>query len=180
MTANNQDKIIIRALGLQEIDRIQEIDRSEEITESYRLLNGSLQLMATPESVSGFEQEELEGIIKRQKELLHRGGSVLGAFDGATLAGVASVERKIIAPAWCKMDILYVSRAYRKQQLGVRLLLACKELAGSYGAGGLYISATPTRGTVDFYLRQGGRILDTPDPELLRMEPDDIHIVLAL
>ena len=48
------------------------------------------------------------------------------------------------------------------------------------GATSLYISATPTRGTVDAYLSMGAKLLVSPDPEILAREPDDIHLVLKL
>jgi hypothetical protein len=44
----------------------------------------------------------------------------------------------------------------------------------------LYISATPTRNTVDAYLHLGAMLADPPDPYLLALEPDDIHLILAL
>src|SRR5437763_5629078 len=44
----------------------------------------------------------------------------------------------------------------------------------------LYVSATPTRGTVDFYMSCGFEPLVTPDPELFALEPDDIHLDVRL
>lgn len=52
--------------------------------------------------------------------------------------------------------------------------------ARSLGAAALYISATPTRGTVDAYLRMGAQLLRAPDPELFAREPEDIHLCLSL
>lgn len=170
--------IMIRMLARSETERTGEIDRSESIAESYCVRNGKLERVATPEWVPAFDPKELKTIIERQKDILQRDGAVFGAFEGNTLAGVASVDRKIMATGLCKMDILYVSRPYRKLGLGVQLLQACKEQAKAYGAAGLYISATPTRGTVDFYLRQGAVLLERPDPVLFRMEPEDIHLGL--
>ena len=48
------------------------------------------------------------------------------------------------------------------------------------GAQGLYVSATPSRHTVDFYTGLGCELLAVPDPELLRLEPEDIHLCLRL
>ena len=52
--------------------------------------------------------------------------------------------------------------------------------ARSLGATALYISATPTRGPVDAYLRMGARVMAVPDPQLLAAEPEDIHLRLGL
>ncbi|MHB0442614.1 GNAT family N-acetyltransferase, partial [Klebsiella pneumoniae] len=42
---------------------------------------------------------------------------------------------------------------------------------------GLYISSIPNKNTVDFYLAQGCRLADKPDPALFALEPEDIHLV---
>jgi hypothetical protein len=43
----------------------------------------------------------------------------------------------------------------------------------------IYRSATPTEGTVQFYLRQGCVVLEQPDPGLFALEPEDIHLECA-
>jgi hypothetical protein len=53
-------------------------------------------------------------------------------------------------------------------------------LARSLGARVLYISAAPTRRTVEVYLHMGARLLEAPDPELFAREPEDIHLALSL
>ena len=57
-----------------------------------------------------------------------------------------------------------------------RSMAAAREL----GAAFLYVSAAPTRHTVEFYLRCGARLAEDPDPELLALEPHDIHLELPL
>jgi len=42
------------------------------------------------------------------------------------------------------------------------------------------VSATPSGPTVDFYRSRGFEPTDEPDPALFALEPDDIHMVLAL
>jgi hypothetical protein len=54
------------------------------------------------------------------------------------------------------------------------------ERARALGASGLYISATPTRNTVDAYRRMGASVLARPDPDLLAREPDDVHLLLPV
>jgi hypothetical protein len=48
------------------------------------------------------------------------------------------------------------------------------------GAKSIYVSATPSEHTVDFYLRAGCRVTLEPDPALLELEPEDIHFECAL
>jgi hypothetical protein len=55
-----------------------------------------------------------------------------------------------------------------------------KTLAKEKGAQLLYISATPSQHTVDFYLKQGARLASEVNPVLFKLEPDDIHLELVL
>ena len=75
---------------------------------------------------------------------------------------------------------MHVSRAHRGRGVARRLIAMLAERAAALGATALYISATPTRNTVDAYLRIGARLADPPDPVLLAREPDDIHLLLPL
>ena len=53
-------------------------------------------------------------------------------------------------------------------------------LARADGAKRLYVSATPTRATVDFYSKRGFEPLAQPNERLLALEPEDIHMAMAL
>ena len=69
-----------------------------------------------------------------------------------------------------------MSNAYRRQGVGRRLFELAKATARENGAKQLYISATPSENTINFYLRSGCRVTKQPDPELLALEPEDIHL----
>ena len=71
---------------------------------------------------------------------------------------------------------LYVTDAARGSGVGSALVKAVLQTAREQGATDLYVSATPTRETVDFYLAQGFVRLATPNPRLIELEPDDIHL----
>jgi GNAT superfamily N-acetyltransferase len=75
---------------------------------------------------------------------------------------------------------LYVSRAYRGRGVGTQLFDAAVSHARGAGATALYVSATPTENTVDFYLNRGCVLAPEPDPRLLAAEPDDIHLIYPL
>jgi hypothetical protein len=53
-------------------------------------------------------------------------------------------------------------------------------MARQRGARRLYISSTPTESTVNFYLRLGCKVAREPDPALLALEPEDIHLTCEL
>jgi N-acetylglutamate synthase-like GNAT family acetyltransferase len=53
-------------------------------------------------------------------------------------------------------------------------------LARADGARRLYVSATPSAPTVEFYQSHGFEPTDEPDAALFALEPDDIHMILEL
>lgn len=174
--------ITIRNLEKTELNRISEINRSEEIFELYRFSDHQLKLVPHRESVAGFEENELEAIISRQRKLLETSGKVFGAFDDEKLIAVASVENKKrgLLQHYCKMDILYVSNNYQGKGIASQMVDACKLVAKNFGADRLYISATPTKNTVDFYLKRGAVPVTELDQELFAEEPEDIHLEMKL
>ena len=123
-------------------------------------------------------KESVNRYIDQWRPLLDR-GVMLGAFDGDHLAGFA-----IYTPPgtrdFAQLSVLHVSRLYRRTGIGRRLADEVLALARGNGATRLYVSATPTRGTVDFYMSCGFEPLATPDPELFALEPDDIHLDMRL
>ncbi len=174
--------ITLRALQENELDKIRQIDRAEEIPAIYVYDRGSLALRQQPESVARFDPAELKAMIGKQITLLQEGGQVTGAFHADILVGVVSVERKKRGTLlqYCKMDILYVSKNFRGSKIGLRLLEAGKEAAISFGARKLYISATPTKNTVDFYLNNGAILTTELDKALFEAEPLDIHLEMPI
>jgi GNAT superfamily N-acetyltransferase len=106
----------------------------------------------------------------------------LGLFDADELVGIGVLESARAGRANDQMQLayLYVSRAYRGRGVGTQLFDAAVSIAREAGANALYISATPTENTVDFYLGRGCVLALEPDPRLLAAEPDDIHLILPL
>ena len=64
------------------------------------------------------------------------------------------------------MTFLHVSHAYRKQGLGQRLFALTKAEARERGAKRLYISATPSENTIDFYRRLGCVVAQEVEPDV--------------
>ena len=78
-----------------------------------------------------------------------------------------------------QLKFLPVSCAYRRQGLGNKLFELATDMARRQGAKGLYISATPSEITVNFYMQRGS-VVTKPDPELFELEPEDIHFECAI
>ncbi|XDD49557.1 GNAT family N-acetyltransferase [Leptospira sp. WS92.C1] len=114
--------------------------------------------------------------------LLQNQGVLIGAFQKGTLVGITSVENQPRGKVgnYRKMDILFVSKQYRNQGIGANLLNLAKEKAKLFGGTKLYISAIPSKSTVDFYLREGATLVSEIDKELYQLEPDDIHLEVQI
>ncbi|QQZ43169.1 GNAT family N-acetyltransferase [Pseudomonas sp. SK3(2021)] len=172
-----------RLLQENDIPRLKLIDRAELIHEFYRLQDGQLQCYPQYEAVTGWPPGEAEQDARVLQACYRRGGWLYGVFDEHRLVAAAAVDCRVIHNAGLQLrqlKFLHVSQAYRRCGLGQRLFGLAAEQARCLGGEGLYVSATPSRNTVDFYRRLGCELLATPDPELLRIESEDIHLCLRL
>lgn len=168
----------IREMAVSELDRIAEIDRSERITQQYKSRGGALELIDVDIHAPRWGEpgeHTVQHLVDSWKPLLDAGGVLLGAFDGDRLVGFA-IYQSASPQGPANFAVLHVSRDYRRTGVGGALTEEVVRLARSEGAQRLYVSATPTRATVDFYVKQGFRPLATPDERLFALEPDDIHM----
>jgi predicted N-acetyltransferase YhbS len=167
-----------RELLRDEIDQAWNIDRSEVIDDIYHLENGTLVLRPQHYDVPGWPTGEAEKYTPILLDCFDRGGWFHGAFDGAKLIGMVVLESKYIGKHKDQLQLkfLHVSSSYRNRGLGTHLFELAKATARERGAKRLYISATPSENTVNFYLRLGCAVAGEPDPELLELEPEDIHL----
>ncbi len=172
----------MREMEIGELGRIAEIDRSEEITQQYRSRDGVLLLVDVNIHAPRWGEPggaPVERYIAAWTRLVERGGVLLGAFDGDLLLGVALYDRSLRdEPA--TLAVLHVTRPQRSQGIGRALTDEVVRRARADGARRLYVSATPTRATVDFYRRRGFEPLATPNETLFAREPEDIHMGLPL
>ena len=108
-------------------------------------------------------------------------GTFIGAFDGEKLVGIGGISGKLIGENkdMLQLTSLFVSNKYRKKGIGRQFISMLKEKAKQLGAAKLYVSATPSKNTVDFY-RGVGFDLTTPIKELFEDEPEDIHMDMKL
>jgi GNAT superfamily N-acetyltransferase len=154
------------------------IDRAEVIDSIYYYENGELVLKPEHYDMHGFPPGEPETFTPHLLACYERGGWFYGLFDGDRLVAEAVLDRQWLGPRrdLLQLKALFVSRQYRDQGLGRRLFELAAEKARSLGAKGLYISATPSEHTINFYTRLGCAPTATPDPELFALEPEDIHL----
>lgn len=176
--------ILLRHMAPAELERIGEIDRSEHIAGQYIYRGGSLErravdIVATPWSRSGDGPHSVAAHLAAWRPILERGGTLVGAFEESTLVGVA-IYRPHLAENMGDLAVLHVSRSHRGRGVGALLTEEVVRLARADGARRLYVSATPTVATVDFYRARGFAPTDEPHAELFALEPDDIHMIREL
>lgn len=75
-----------------------------------------------------------------------------------------------------QLKFLHVSHQSRKQGLGTKLFNMAVEKARALGARKLYISATSSENTINYYMRLGCVLAAEIDAELFTLEPEDIHL----
>ena len=170
--------MIIRGLARDGIEPIWGVDRSEIIENVYHLRDGALVLKAEYYDMTGWPLGEAESYTPILCDCFDRGGTFYGAFEGSEMVGAVILESKFIGKAKDQLQLkfLHVGRGYRKKGLGKMLFEKAVERAKELGAKRLYISATPSENTVNFYLHLGCEVTGEIDQELFELEPEDIHL----
>ncbi len=174
--------ISYRVLNIDELERVREINRSDFSNRTYFFKEGTLVLEELSFLHPGFNSRALKKIVIELSRGFKNGDIFIGAFDGTILIGISGLENKFrgkdndlinFGPMW-------VSKAYRQLGFGKHLFEMVKDKAKDMGAKMLYISATPSKNTIDFYLSIGCRLTSDIDEELYKKEPYDIHMEYEL
>lgn len=172
----------IRLMADSELQRIAEIDRSERITQHYKSREGVLDLIDVDIRAPRWGEpggHTVQHYVETWQALLQAGSVLLGAFDGDRLVGFA-IYQPFLSEGWANFAVLHVTRTHRRRGIGCGLTNEVVQLARAEGAQRLYVSATPTRATVDFYMKQGFEPVTKPNERLFALEPDDIHMEMML
>lgn len=172
----------IRNLTRSEIPLVWTIDRAETIENIYYLREGKLALEPEHYEMHGWPPGESEDYTPVLLDCFDHGGHFWGAFEGERLIGVVVLENRFIGSGkdTLQMTFLHVSKYFRKKGFGRELFQLAEEKARELGARKMYISATPSENTVDFYLNLGCELAEEIDPELFELEPEDIHLEYQL
>ena len=75
-----------------------------------------------------------------------------------------------------QLAFLHVSAPFRAAGIGRRLVEELELIARGAGDSQMVVSATPSENTVSFYMASGFELMAEPLPELLALEPDDVHL----
>lgn len=171
-----------RLLNEEEITKVDEIDRTETIEFIYYYIKGKLKLVEEFCEVPKWNRDQVLIHISDLTELYNKGGFIFGAFDGSKIAGVISLDNELIGKHKDHLNLagFWVSNQYRNKGIGEKLVELVVEKAMEIGAVMLYVSATPSQNTVNFYLKRGFKLTDEIIEKLYELEPEDIHMVRKL
>jgi len=174
----------IRRLSPGDIGLIAQIDRSERVDVEYIVSDGELVSRPVDWDIptwqpTGSGEHSVSGEIALWEPIVDGGASLIGAFNGHTLLGLAIVDGSF-EPGMAWLAFLHVSRPHRRTGVASALWAECELLAAAAGASSMYVSAIPSGSAVDFYLSRGCELANPPHPDLFSKEPEDIHLLCPI
>lgn len=168
--------ITYRNIEIKGLEKIYDLDMSEHIDEAYVLRDGELKIYPNVLDLPNWDEEKREKIKTKIEKVMNEKGAVLGAFEENILVGIVSLSKKIISGNRVQLVTLHIDKSHRGMGIGNKLFDLIVKEAKVLNVAGIYISASPKKNTVDFYLRKGCVLTKNIDEELLKEEPEDIHM----
>ncbi len=175
---DGQVAVTTRQLAENDLRLAQGIDVSEDGQSLFRYINGQLTREPREWHRPAWDASEWQDKITAWAQV-HKWDVVIGAFDGATLVGMASLRYRLTETV-AQLVSLHVSRAYRRHGVATQLVHELLRLARQRNARDLYVSAAPTPSAIGFYTRHGFAPTARVNQRLYDLEPDDIHMTLTL
>ena len=163
-------------MNSSELNRISEIDRTEHITQFYKQKGETLEVNDIDLQVPSWDSQEK---IKEWVPIAENYQNMWGAFNDDKLVGF-SVYRSQLTDDMAQFAILHISKDFRRMGIGRNLSNIVINKAKSEGKRRIYLTASPSKSTVDFYMTLGFKLADQLNEELFKLEPKDIHMILEL
>jgi GNAT superfamily N-acetyltransferase len=167
-------------MGRTELSRVVEIDRSERINVLYD--QHGIQLVArhgnwnaSAWNPEGHGEHSVAAQVHALQYHVDKGGIALGAFASGRLVGIGVVVPHV-RPGIAQLAWLHVSAPWRATGIGSRLSEQLEQIARTASDADMVVSATPSENTVRFYLGRGFQPMANPLAELLKLEPEDVHM----
>jgi ribosomal protein S18 acetylase RimI-like enzyme len=177
-------QLTYRPLDRADLTRLGDIDRSERIELIYTQRGTELaevvgDFSASPWQVEGHGPHSVTHQREECERYLAAGGAALGAFDSGRLVGIGILVPHL-RPGIAQLAYLHVDNAHRGRGIGIHLTEELEQIARDRGVATMVVSATPSANTVGFYRRRGYEPTAEPLPELVELEPDDVHMTKRL
>lgn len=175
-------KLAYRQLARADIAHLVQINRTEVIDGFYTWHDGALVLQNELFHIPDWSTAEKQRRIQKLQTVFDNGATFFGAFCATSLVGLSVLDHCPIKKGENRLNLegLWVSHSFRGQGVGQKLFRLAAESALERGASALYVSATPSKHTVEFYTRLGCQPAQPIDPHLYQKEPEDIHLELVL
>lgn len=172
--------IVIRRLQRHELQLVREIDRREVIELLYEQRGAKLVAHHGDFSSHGWDphgdgDHSVASQVRALEYYADKGGIGLGAFADEHLVAIAMVVPHL-RPGVAQLAYLHVTAPVRATGIGTRLCDQLDEIAREAGDAEMVVMATPSENTVRFYRGRGFEPMAAPFPELLALEPDDVHM----
>jgi GNAT superfamily N-acetyltransferase len=174
--------IEVKALALEDCNRIRDIDASQYIGKAWRDVDGHLQLVEIhyydPSWPNGYETH-----LRHLVETVVGDGLAVGAFDHRQkMIGFVAVGRDFFGETarYVLLDQLFITREARGKGLGRKLFEAAAEGARQWGAEKLYICAGSAEETIAFYRALGCKEAAEVNRALFDGDPRDLQLEFVL
>jgi len=131
-------------------------NRRQTVTRCRRKIAGQWTVIDDP-FVDDWSEADYDALQADLRNLLGRGGAVIGAFEGEQLKGFAAVDARPLGEDGEYLDLpyLHVSAELRGRGVGRALFACAKRWAREHGAKKLYISAHSAVESQAFYRAMG-------------------------
>lgn len=169
--------VIYKSLDVDALDQIGQIDRTEPVKALYEQSGEQLSLSPVEPFVG--QWPSIPKVIEFCRDHMQNSAETLGAFDDDALVGIGIMTPNI-QPQMAQLAFLHISAGHRRRGIATHLLSQLKQRVILSGHSSIYVTATPTKSAVGFYLRAGFLPTDQPIPHLLALEPEDIHMVAMI
>lgn len=177
------EKILYKELEVNNINEslFKSFNRYQDVKKCWRKENNNWIL----KDIAFTEQwgsEEYEYLIKCLKNTIKTDGKVLGAFNGKTLVGFASIENLFFGShnQYIQLSCIHISYECRGMGIGKKLFNLISSAAKNMGAKKLYISAHSSEETQAFYKALGCIEALEYNAELVKHEPCDCQLEYSL
>lgn len=168
--------ITYRNIGKEDLEKIYDLDMSEHIDEAYVFRDGELKIYPNVLDIPNWDEDKREKIKTKIEKVMNENGIVIGAFEEDILVGIVSLSKKVISRNRVQLVTLHIDKGRRGMGIGSKLFDLIVKEAKDLSIKGIYISASPKKNTVDFYIHKGCVLTKDIDDELLKEEPEDIHM----
>lgn len=129
-----------------------------------------------------WQEDDLKGVIQVLRYFLDQGGFVIACYDQDRVVGFSGVNGQVMGSEgqYRNLSYVHVSKPYRHQGIGRKLMKHTIMEARRRGYEKLYIGGHASVSTIDFYMSIGCQLASEIVKEVYDHEPRDIQLELEI